>query len=292
MPQHNMQSPGCVLTCIHCSKKSIGFAHMRHILSSGEDHGDDEEDMHIKGTGWAHATFGKTVPLPPGIYGVAVMPGKAWEHSGWIGQNVFDDNYCIGRVTKPSTETLLAWARYPTEAIENGMDPRGGWSPTRSARVVWKNGHTPLNYKADDDGEFDLDWWPQHCAPHLLMKNGMKEMQKSMQRFTNIVRKLSRTDQRAGEATFDAAVEDFLKRERKDWKRTKNISWTRLQAYLVTVRNSAYKQTVTACCYTKVTRATKNNSVAASNEDNDNGRGSKRKLDDGQEDQISPTDLD
>ena len=85
-------------------------------------------------------------PLPPGVWNVKVYRGPDYVRSGFGDQDGGPMNY--GWCVRPTKDTLKVWAKEWAEG-----NRQGGWSPYRSAEVVWNTQNIPYFYKANDNGE-------------------------------------------------------------------------------------------------------------------------------------------
>ena len=110
------------------------------------------------------------VACPAWELGAVVAPGPSWRRSDFGPQNqqVVDGCkvYTFGRVNIPDGDTISTWADYVVHAVVQGdIDPFGGWAPHRSVQVTWAGDSAAkdrtYNYKAGDEGDFDLQYWPE-----------------------------------------------------------------------------------------------------------------------------------
>jgi hypothetical protein len=93
-----------------------------------------------------------------------VGPGPDFVRSGFAGDNRVCVNgraeLCLGTTVIPDAAVLRQWMDYPLQALARGQDPMGGWSPCRSSVVRWGTDRHESYFKAADDNQFDLVYWP------------------------------------------------------------------------------------------------------------------------------------
>ena len=123
-----------------------------------------------------------------------MAPGPHWGSSGFGPQNSqkVDGESCpvFGKVLVPGKEILETWAEDIIEDLTAGGDASGGWAPSRSLAVSWgleaEGRELPdmLFYKAADDGEFDLQWWPE--SAEMTPPAALKTLERAHAQFMRI----------------------------------------------------------------------------------------------------------
>ena len=116
-------------------------------------------------------------PATPWMAGVSAFPGPTF-YEGGFDENVIDGQARIGKIVDPDASDLLEWVTNIVYCIGKGLDPDGGWSPTRSVVVEWTPGGDHYFYKAvvkhapGQGLERDISY-PARCLDLFTLGGGM-----------------------------------------------------------------------------------------------------------------------